>query len=51
MRYIPDNSIFLVLNLTPKEDFDYNDINEVKNTYYESFLNYYIQVIVILKKL
>ena len=38
MKYILDNSIFLVLNLTPKEDFDYNDVDEVKNTYYESFL-------------
>lgn len=38
MRYILDNSVFLVLNLTLKEDFDYNDIDEVKNTYYESFL-------------
>lgn len=38
MKYILDNSVFLVLNLTPKEDFDYNDVDEVKNTYYESFL-------------
>lgn len=38
MRCILENSVFLVLNLIPKEDFDYNDIDEVKNTYYESFL-------------
>lgn len=38
MRTILDNSVFLILDLEEKIDFDYNDIDEVKNTYYESFL-------------
>lgn len=38
MKYILDNSIFLILDLEEKIDFDYNDIDEVKNTYYSSFL-------------
>lgn len=38
MKYILENSAFLVLDLEEKIDFDYSDIDEVKNTYYESFL-------------
>ncbi len=38
MKEILDNSIFLILYLEEDIDFDYNDIDEVKNTYYESFL-------------
>lgn len=38
MKEIMDNSIFLILNLEENIDFDYNDIDEVKMTYYESFL-------------
>lgn len=38
MKEILDNSIFLILDLKENIDFDYNDIDEVKNTYYESFL-------------
>lgn len=38
MKYILENSVFLVLDLEEKIDFDYSDIDEVKNTYYESFL-------------
>ena len=38
MKEILDNSIFLVLDLKENMDFDYNDIDEVKKTYYESFL-------------
>lgn len=38
MKKILDNSIFLILDLKEKIDFDYDDIDEVKNTYYESFL-------------
>lgn len=38
MKKILDNSIFLILNLEENIDFDYRDIDEVKNTYYESFL-------------
>lgn len=38
MKGILDNSIFLVLDLEENIDFDYNDIDEVKKTYYESFL-------------
>ncbi len=38
MKEILDNSIFLILDLEEDIDFDYNDIDEVKNTYYESFL-------------
>ena len=38
MKEILDNSIFLVLDLKENIDFDYNDIDEVKKTYYESFL-------------
>lgn len=38
MKYILDNSIFLILDLEENIDFDYNDIDEVKNTYYSSFL-------------
>lgn len=38
MKNILDNSIFLILNLEEKVDFDYTDIDEVKNAYYESFL-------------
>mgnify|MGYP001060695367 CR=1 FL=1 len=39
MKEILDNSIFLVLDLKENIDFDYNDTDEVKKTYYESFLN------------
>lgn len=38
MKEILDNSIFLVLDLEENIDFDYNDEDEVKKTYYESFL-------------
>ncbi len=38
MKYILENSIFLILDLEENIDFDYNDIDEVKDTYYESFL-------------
>lgn len=38
MKYILNNSVFLVLDLKENIDFDYKDIDEVKNTYYESFL-------------
>lgn len=38
MKDILDNSIFLILDLEENIDFDYNDTDEVKNTYYESFL-------------
>lgn len=38
MKEILDNSIFLILDLKENIDFNYNDIDEVKNTYYESFL-------------
>lgn len=38
MQEILDNSIFLILDLKEHIDFDYNDIDEVKKTYYESFL-------------
>ncbi len=38
MENILDNSVFLILNLEEQVDFDYNDIDEVKSTYYESFL-------------
>jgi len=38
MKEILDNSIFLILDLEENIDFSYDDIDEVKNTYYESFL-------------
>lgn len=38
MKYILENSVFFILDLEEKIDFDYSDIDEVKNTYYESFL-------------
>lgn len=38
MKSILDDSVFLVLDLEENVDFDYNDIDEVKKTYYESFL-------------
>lgn len=38
MKNILDNSIFLILDLKEDIDFSYNDIDEVKNTYYSSFL-------------
>lgn len=38
MRNILDNSIFLILDLEENVDFGYDDIDEVKDTYYESFL-------------
>lgn len=38
MKEILDNSVFLVLGLEEKVDFDYDDIDEVKQAYYESFL-------------
>lgn len=38
MNKILNNSVFLILNLIEKEDFDYHDIDEVKATYYDSFL-------------
>lgn len=38
MKDILEESVFLILNLEENVDFDYNDIDEVKKTYYESFL-------------
>lgn len=38
MNKILNDSVFFILNLVENEDFDYNDIDEVKSTYYESFL-------------
>ncbi len=38
LKLILDNSIFLILDLKENIDFSYNDIDEVKNSYYESFL-------------
>lgn len=38
LRIILDNSVFLILDLKENIDFSYNDIDEVKNSYYESFL-------------
>ncbi len=38
MKNILDNSVFLILDLEENIDFSYNDIDEVKNTYYSSFL-------------
>lgn len=38
MKSILENSVFLILDLEENIDFDYNDIDDVKNTYYESFL-------------
>ena len=38
MQEILDNSIFLILKLEENIDFDYNDVDEVKQRYYESFL-------------
>lgn len=38
MKNILDNSIFLILDIEENVDFSYNDIDEVKDTYYESFL-------------
>lgn len=38
MKDILDSSVFLVLDLEENVDFDYSDIDEVKETYYESFL-------------
>lgn len=38
MKEILDNSVFLILELEENIDFDYDDIDEVKCTYYESFL-------------
>lgn len=38
MRNILNNSVFLILDLEENVDFDYSDIDEVKATYYESFL-------------
>lgn len=38
MKNILDNSIFFVLDLEENADFNYQDIDEVKNTYNESFL-------------
>lgn len=37
-KNILDNSVFLTLNLEEDVDFSYDDIDEVKDTYYESFL-------------
>lgn len=37
-KNILDNSIFLILDLEENIDFSYDDIDEVKDTYYESFL-------------
>ena len=37
MKCILENSVFLILDLKENIDFDYSDIDEVKNTYYESF--------------
>lgn len=38
MNDILNHSVFLVLDLEEHVDFDYQDIDEVKKTYYESFL-------------
>lgn len=38
LKNILDNSVFLILDLEENVDFSYNDIDEVKDTYYESFL-------------
>lgn len=38
LKNILDNSVFLILDLDENVDFDYNDLDEVKDTYYESFL-------------
>ena len=38
LKKVLDNSVFLVLDLEENVDFSYNDIDEVKDTYYESFL-------------
>lgn len=38
LKNILDNSVFLILDLEENVDFDYNDLDEVKDTYYESFL-------------
>lgn len=38
LKLILDNSVFLILDLKENIDFSYNDIDEVKNSYYESFL-------------
>lgn len=38
LKDILDDSIFLILDLEENVDFSYNDIDEVKDTYYESFL-------------
>lgn len=37
-KNILDNGVFLTLNLEEDVDFSYDDIDEVKDTYYESFL-------------
>lgn len=38
LKNILDNSVFLILDLEENVDFDCNDLDEVKETYYESFL-------------
>lgn len=38
LKLILDNSVFLILDLKENIDFSYDDIDEVKNSYYESFL-------------
>lgn len=38
MKKIWDDSVFLVLDLEDGVDFSYDDIDEVKSSYYESFL-------------
>ena len=38
LKLILDNSVFFILDLKENIDFSYNDIDEVKNSYYESFL-------------
>ena len=38
LKNILDNSVFLILDLEENVDFNYNDVDEVKDTYYESFL-------------
>ena len=38
LKNILDNSVFLILDLEENVDFNYNDVDEVKYTYYESFL-------------
>ena len=38
LKNILDNCVFLILDLEENVDFDYNDLDEVKETYYESFL-------------